>query len=697
MRAHEVNWSEIEEGVALLARLPREASRALLGLRESAALSAEVLGAGAAEFVHAGLLVRSGNGEKLRRTIAARPLFVFARAAGRCDVLRDGDARTVRRYVQSELEVAERGSILFTEVLPYGDVASRLAAHVSEGSWHTTLLDPQSLAAIQRAHRDHDLPGLGMSAAVHESLQRWLAVAMKHDGPLPARDLVALVRPATTAHVDVVLRAALRFLLVFPTLDEGSGQILLGPHPRARTWAESGSKDALQVEPPETLPQELPAVPAHLPADVAEVLLLGGATHVRVRADHHLYQKDAAALAAALGRIHVPSVPFAPSDPDDRLGAAIRLAQAARFIGVARDGGSGRRMVVREAGRTWLALGPSERFDALLAVAGPRVSFAERYGRRLRGYDPHEGADAWDTVLAPCDPYLAFGADLAPLQDAVLGVLRRLPTQGAVRVEALLEYAARAENPLLNAMDLAPPHHRVHLNPAALRHAWRATMARALGAHLFRWGGLRVGWVAKGGGAASSEEELAVGLTELGAYVLGLIQTLPVHDDKHARIVVQPTFDVVFMDPAPAAEAELSVFCERTGAHVGAVFKITRTSIQRAAASGVARETILEALERVATGALPENVRREIEGWHARHAVLALERPYILRCGDRETADRVMAISRGSMERIGDAILLLAPGTRPAALAKLLEKHGFTLDAAGVQPPPGRRRRGRRS
>jgi hypothetical protein len=84
---------------------------------------------------------------------------------------------------------------------------------------------------------------------------------------------------------------------------------------------------------------------------------------------------------------------------------------------------------------------------------------------------------------------------------------------------------------------------------------------------------------------------------------------------QDGALIVSPNYEVVFLAPSPGREAELGRFCERVGRDVGVLFRITRQSIQRGAASGIGVHAALNALTRGSRSPLPENVEHEIRSW----------------------------------------------------------------------------------
>ena len=120
--------------------------------------------------------------------------------------------------------------------------------------------------------------------------------------------------------------------------------------------------------------------------------------------------------------------------------------------------------------------------------------------------------------------------------------------------------------------------------------------------------------------------------------------------------MVQPNFDVVFLAPAPRAEAEFSRFAERKGRHMGTLFRITKRSILAAAAAGLTLEQTFETLRQCCSEELPPNVRREISGWFAQCRRVSLRPAVLIHCPDAETAARIQAVAGSKVTLITDAI-----------------------------------------
>jgi hypothetical protein len=129
-----------------------------------------------------------------------------------------------------------------------------------------------------------------------------------------------------------------------------------------------------------------------------------------------------------------------------------------------------------------------------------------------------------------------------------------------------------------------------------------------------------------------------------------------------ARVVVQPDFSVIVIGPNPAPAAELAPFCERTTRAVGQgamVLKITRESVVKAVSHGLKPAEIAARLQRHASIEVPANVLREVQDWAnwVRHVTASTLT--VLRCPDRNTADRVVSALKNQAERVNETLVAI--------------------------------------
>ena len=168
--------------------------------------------------------------------------------------------------------------------------------------------------------------------------------------------------------------------------------------------------------------------------------------------------------------------------------------------------------------------------------------------------------------------------------------------------------------------------------------------------------------------------------------------------DEAARVVVQPDFSVIVIGLNPAAAAELAPFCERTtrgGGRGALILKITRDSVVKAVSHGLKPAEIADRLRRHASNEVPANVLREVQDWSSWVRQVTPSTLTVLRCPDRDTADRVVSALKRQAERVNDTLVAIDQTKLTAADRNKLRRTGSSSRGA---PRPGRsgRRRGRR-
>jgi hypothetical protein len=183
----------------------------------------------------------------------------------------------------------------------------------------------------------------------------------------------------------------------------------------------------------------------------------------------------------------------------------------------------------------------------------------------------------------------------------------------------------------------------------------------------------------------TADDQVAFGLTDAGRYLLGQADDFELPPEGGGgEVVVQPDFEIVFLAPAPRAEAELGRIAERTGSGVGALFRLTRASVLRAAEQGVTAAQLLKTLEGVSRGGVPANVERQIKDWMKAVRTIRIAPAVLVDCPDAETAGRVRALGGAAVTAVTPTVLRLqADAKTRAALVKRLREKGIFIAAAG--------------
>ena len=87
------------------------------------------------------------------------------------------------------------------------------------------------------------------------------------------------------------------------------------------------------------------------------------------------------------------------------------------------------------------------------------------------------------------------------------------------------------------------------------------------------------------------------------------------------------------------------------------ILKITRESVVRAVANGLKPAEIADRLRRHASHEVPANVLHEVRGWSNWVRRVTATTLAVLRCPDRDTADRVMGALKKQAERLNDTLV----------------------------------------
>jgi hypothetical protein len=149
-----------------------------------------------------------------------------------------------------------------------------------------------------------------------------------------------------------------------------------------------------------------------------------------------------------------------------------------------------------------------------------------------------------------------------------------------------------------------------------------------------------------------------------------------------AQVVVQPDFSVVVIGLNPTPVAELAPFCERSsqgGSQGAIVLKVTRKSVIKAVSQGLKPAEIVARLQRHASNEVPANVLREVRDWSQWVREVTSTTLTVLRCPDRDTADRVMGALKRRAERINDTLVAIDPKTMNASERNKLRSQGIIV------------------
>jgi hypothetical protein len=270
--------------------------------------------------------------------------------------------------------------------------------------------------------------------------------------------------------------------------------------------------------------------------------------------------------------------------------------------------------------------------------------------------------------------------NLPVLREALVEAFGSIPTDSLVVLRDFARYQYEHANPFVKLSERrrSSPVERavwdwVVETPESHEDEWEKLLLEFIFSRLLPLGGATIGY--------ASDGAVCLGMTSAGRYLLGLQSDFEYEALPEGGVVVQPNFDVVFVAPAPAAEAEIGRLAERVGTGVGTLFRITQRSIYAAASAGMRSESAIAALRAASSKDLPANVEREIVGWFERCRRVLVRPATIARCPDAETAARVCAaLGEDAAQPITETVLELRGGKIAAKTIDKLRRQGVFID-----------------
>lgn len=678
MKITELDW---EEALGQLRRwdgLSPAARRAYLDLRPGTGMTRARLGEAAAdELLGAGMVEPpSERSSLLAVTPDTRRFHVLVRAMDRVRVL-DGPERMLDAYVKEHFTAEQTSRLAGQQAADAGWYRSRTdnAALVETVDWVRGVLALRTPDQALRWEIPRRVPGEPTTLAVPHTLsalQRLLRALAEHPHGIPFATLDAVLPDVDPPVRAAAVRAGIRYLLLFPALRGAGMDACLGLLPAV----------ARRMGPPPAAPA--PVTPAQTfeaafrMADMTALLVEAAAEPIPVRgADGSLYVRSQKAIAPRLLGLPPWVADFATFGEDDdsalppgveeRITFAVELLTSRKLASIAQ---AGDRYQLRPtaSGRRWLALDERERLKEVLK---PWRESAQRMP--MGWYSDGRETDFFG-VRAGFDLTRFAGLDgRAALEQAFLSI----PPGVMVSLREFVRHQSEVNNPFL--VEGVPQRGRQYGwgHMPSRREEWEALWAKVLFGfvmlRLVPFGGGRLGVVGD-----PAQERHAFALTDAGRYLLGGADDFELAAAPEGEVVVQPDFEIVFLAAAPRVEAELGRFAERTGAGVGALFRITRASVLRAAEQGLTADAVVGTLERVSRSGVPANVARQVRDWIGATRRVSVHPAVLVECPDAETAGRVRALGGPQVAEVTPTVLRLdATGKARAAFIKKLRDKGI--------------------
>ncbi len=601
MRLLQADWRGLLESVSLWGQLSIPARKAFLdAIRPGLGVEASAADAAVNELWEAGLLSDHGSigylsvdpeFSRFHRLLKVLENIAVFESPG-FDILRD--------YFTEHFTRPER-AMLHESLAFHPDDFGRISALVASTEWLEGFL-----ARGPRMKRVAGAP----SAAALKDARAILRFFMEQRDHVPLKDMEEyfpkMERPALAAALKLGAQSAVFFL----SLRKTDLEPLIGIWPSvARRLKRTG----IALVPEAVVPEAVFGHPFLL-EDMATVLLSANAEPIPARrSDGRPFTRFEEEVYPSLLSLPAWLEEFTGATAAIRVESALSALRAAGLIREEKDG-EALRYSPGEGAAEWALSGVRERRAEYIARAARNAGRGRKAGARAAAHKPPKGCAAILPLMLGAGAPLADAADelLQPLVQAFASV----PRSSFLRFKDFALYQTAMANPLIPLRETGgdlpfwsglPPMPKDDF----LEDLWRSFL------HAFLSFGLIALGYAEAGRAAGNQACFMVNargrrLMELDGPDAGDGEE---KEEDGSDILVQPTFEVAFLSPAPAAEAEIARFAERTGREVGALFRVTKASIIKAARSGLSAERVMGSLRRMSKKPVPTNVEHEIEGW----------------------------------------------------------------------------------
>jgi hypothetical protein len=457
--------------------------------------------------------------------------------------------------------------------------------------------------------------------------------------------------------------------------------------PRANRKQSSEPRTRPPLEPCPAPAEPGPESGSDIP-DLRAALLELTADRARLRRNQSLFQKETERFESVLEPLPAWLVAMYNLTPARRRDNALYWAKRLQLT---REYKGGERLWLdlTELGRGWLIRRLEEQYAFVYRALRDTEQPSESYH-----YWGHEFDDGW-FLGAPFSsvpvPRGDRGAEVwatpltleqrQPLREALHAAFTELPIGVFHRLDNFTSHVSFGpHNPLL--LGRRPDEVRVRMSGRTwmprdepLYEAARQLLGQFVSNRLVSLGCLQAGRDAEGelliarrprldvyfGHAAADESSAAAGDT---------------------RVIVQPDFSVLVIGLDQSPLAELLPFCERIrerSSAGAASLRITRSSIVKAAVTGLSSADILERLQRHGRTPLPSNVVHEVREWADWVRTASAEPATLVRCPDALAADRVAAALGRQAEKLNETTVALSSASLSDSERRKLLEQGIVV------------------
>jgi hypothetical protein len=601
MKLFPADWIGFLDDVSVWGQLSISARKVFLdGVRPGLSVEVSVEDPTVRELLDAGLLSDSEAAGRVSVDPGYARFHQLIKTLERISVFESPGFDVLREYLSEHYTQNER-SLLHESLAFHPDDFSRIASLVTSVEWLEDFLSRDRTLLAKRENRPSRSGALSSAREI-------LRYFMEQRDRVPLKDLEEYFPGMGRLPLASALGLGVRCAVFFLSLRTSDLEPLVGIWPSAARRLRKAAI-ALAPEPVET--KERFRHP-FLVEDMATLLLSARAEPIPARrTDEKPFTRFEEEQADRL--LSLPSwlEEYTGATPRIRVAAALSALRLSGLLSVSREGDAPR-LIPADGSLEWALEDPWRRLASFILRAAPPADPS----RRESGNANPRAEALLSLLLGSWASWTEAAVDILP---SLVQAFASAPRSSFIRFKDFAGYQSTLSNPLIPLRERgggAPLWARLSSLPTdeLLEELWQSFLHAYLSFSLIALGGAEAGMDSAG--------QLCFLLTPCGRFLLGLSET-PAEaggggGETRADILVQPTFEIAFLSPCPAAEAEIARFAERKGREVGVLFRITKRSISQAAAAGLGPERVIGALAERSKKPVPPNVEREIRGWMGR-------------------------------------------------------------------------------
>ena len=561
---------------------------------------------------------------------------------------------------------------------------------------------------LQRYVTTHRWPGWVARALNDPVASRVVDVFLQAEGPIPLSELAGRLKGTSSDDIRAAVDKLISHLVLMEDLRPETWELMVGLLPAVREELIRANQPRerpllVAVDSPKEFGPDGSAIVNDLHAILLEVV----SDPPRLRQDHTLFQKETGRFLATLAPMAAWLLEALKWSEERRLNQVFAWARALELVKEESEGKE-HRLCVTSKGQRWLSSGIDEQYATVYGLLTPAPTRSDIYSPHITflipSFDPYSSRGIGDTRFlgdqitvmkdekgnrssyyrdAKPEDYLTLRRSL----DQALSMLKPGVFYLLDSVKSYLTFGQHNPLNLGLAPDRVLVYSGVRLVPP-LEEQREETARLLLDAFVKRrlipMGCVRTAIDAKG--------RIAIAREPLYDAYFGrkVTRSATAPDSTStARVVVQPDFSVIVIGLNPTPAAELAPFCERTsqgGGQGAMILKVTRESVVKAVSLGLKPAEIVARLKRHASNEIPPNVLREVEDWSHWVRHVAFTTLAVLRCPDRDTADRVMGALKRQAERLNDTLVAIDQKKLTAADRTKLRNHGVIIQNHSEPP-----------